>query len=328
MLSGVTDLMAKKDVAIGDLLQLMEPVKNKESEVDACSDRVEAVQTQLDVSVAALRRHIDALKEIAVKQPEETSTNEAAAAGPEKAATSQSRPVDSEHQVTSIRAPSGAGDAGDRQMDKADRDEVADLRASLQSATRREKERVEALQSQLELARHELSECRSSRRLEQSALVTVEAQAMQLRTALACAEEDMKALRDALDQELLRGHRLQSRLMELDHTLHTNSLQEVRQQRESAPDRSNDPSRGSAPKRSSSGIDTSSNFPLKDIAFDDYMSGRFGEAPGKITLSLSLSLSLPFSLPPSIHPLPPLPSSLSLSLSPLSLFSHYLLSNQ
>jgi len=106
LLSGVTDLMAKKDVAMGDLLQLMEPgnLKNKESdkesevEVEACSDRVEALQTQLDASVAALRRHMDALKKIAVKQPEEISTNEAAAAGPMNASTAE------EHAATAATA--------------------------------------------------------------------------------------------------------------------------------------------------------------------------------------------------------------------------------
>jgi hypothetical protein len=109
LLSAVTDLMAKKDVAMGDLLQLMEPgnLKNKESassEVDACSDRVEALQTQLDASVAALRRHIDALKEIAVKLPEEISTNEAAAAGPMNASTAEEHAATAkEHPATDIK---------------------------------------------------------------------------------------------------------------------------------------------------------------------------------------------------------------------------------
>ena len=153
-----------------------------------------------------------------------------------------------------------------RSLDRGDRDEIADLRASLQSVTMREKERLEALQSQLEAARHELSECRSGRRIEQSNLVAAESQATQLRTALACAEEDMKALRDALDQELLRGHRLQSRLMELDHTLHSHSL---RGQFEDDPK-----SRAhAAPGKSRAGADSTAAAPsLEDVAFDDYLS--------------------------------------------------------
>jgi len=261
LLSVMDEMLAKKDVAMGDLLQLMVPETGKEGEVDACSDAVEALQTDLDKSVSALRQHLGKLKDLVAALPDENALKAEAIAAAEKAA-AQHRPMEAEHKITATRTGSGAG--ADPPMDRGDRDEVASLRASLQSATMREKERVEALQAQLEIARHELSDSRSRRRLEQSSLVTAESQATQLRTALACAEEDMKALRDALDQELLRGHRLQSRLMDLDHTLHTHSL------RENAAERSAAPSRGSAPNRGNGG---GHGPPLEGVAFDDYMSG-------------------------------------------------------
>jgi hypothetical protein len=44
LLSAVVEQLAKRDVAMGDLLQLMEPIKGKEDAVDACSDSVEAIQ--------------------------------------------------------------------------------------------------------------------------------------------------------------------------------------------------------------------------------------------------------------------------------------------
>ena len=267
LLTAVTELMAKKDVAMGDLLQSMEPVKGQEGKVDESSDAVEALQTDLDKQVKALRAQIETLKSQAAALPDEG----AAAAG---RAAAQPKPAEAEHQVTATRTASAAAAAaaappvagGDSQLDRGDRDEIADLRASLQSVTMREKERLEALQSQLEAARHELSECRSGRRIEQSNLVAAESQATQLRTALACAEEDMKALRDALDQELLRGHRLQSRLMELDHTLHSHSL---RGQFEDDPK-----SRAhAAPGKSRAGADSTAAAPsLEDVAFDDYLS--------------------------------------------------------
>ena len=262
LLSVMDDMLAKKDVAMGDLLQLMVPETGKEGEVDACSDAVEALQTDLDKSVSALRQHLGKLKDLVAALPDESALKAEAIAAAEKAA-EQHRPMEAEHKITATRTGSGAG--ADPPMDRGDRDEVASLRASLHSATMREKERVEALQAQLEIARHELSDSRSGRRLEQSSLVTAESQATQLRTALACAEEDMKALRDALDQELLRGHRLQSRLMDLDHTLHTHSL------RENAVERSAAPSRGSVPNRGNGGGHVP---PLEGVAFDDYMSGR------------------------------------------------------
>ena len=58
------------------------------------------------------------------------------------------------------RAASGAAmvSGGDHQLDRRERDEIADLRAKLQSVTMREKERLKALQSQLEAARHELKQ--------------------------------------------------------------------------------------------------------------------------------------------------------------------------
>ena len=43
LLTRVTELLAKKDVAMGDLLQLMEPVTGQEEKVDACSDGIEAM---------------------------------------------------------------------------------------------------------------------------------------------------------------------------------------------------------------------------------------------------------------------------------------------
>jgi hypothetical protein len=210
-------------------------------------------QAELDARVANLRRHLDALKV-------------AEAAPAPDPAPAPALAVESEHQITATRATSSGVGGGSEQMGKGDRDEIADLRATLRSVTMREKERVEALQAQLEMARHELSESRSGRRIEQSALVTAESQATQLRAALACAEEDMKALRDALDQELLRGHRLQSRLMELDNTLHAHSLREKR-------DRPQAPSRSSA-----SG--SSRAPPAEDVSFDDYMSSRRREIEG------------------------------------------------
>ena len=44
LLSAVVEQLAKRDVAMGDLLQLMEPTKGKEDAVEACSDVVEAIQ--------------------------------------------------------------------------------------------------------------------------------------------------------------------------------------------------------------------------------------------------------------------------------------------
>jgi hypothetical protein len=46
LLSAVVEQLAKKDVAMGDLLQLMEPAKGKDAEVDACSDSIEAIQVR------------------------------------------------------------------------------------------------------------------------------------------------------------------------------------------------------------------------------------------------------------------------------------------
>jgi hypothetical protein len=259
LLSRVTELLAKKDVAMGDLLQLMEPVKGQEEKVDACSDGVEALQTDLDKQLKALRERLDAMTSLAAALPAE----DAVAAGRSAA---QPKQAEAEHKITATRT-SLATPGGEKPLERTERDEIADLRAKLQSVTMREKERLEALQSQLEAARHELSECRSGRRIEQSNLVAAESQATQLRTALACAEEDMKALRDALDQELLRGHRLQSRLMELDHTLHSQSLREPF---EGAP--KNNKAHGAAGLARTGSGSTAVAPSLEDVAFDDYLS--------------------------------------------------------
>jgi hypothetical protein len=262
LLSRVTELLAKKDVAMGDLLQLMEPVKGQDEKVDECSDGIEAMQTDLDKQFKALRERLDAMTSLAAALPAE---------GAEAAGRSAAQPkqAEAEHKITATRTASGAAQApgGDNQLDRRERDEIADLRAKLQSVTMREKERLEALQSQLEAARHELSECRSGRRIEQSNLVAAESQATQLRTALACAEEDMKALRDALDQELLRGHRLQSRLMELDHKLQSQSLREPF---EGAP--KNNKAHGTAGMSRTGSGSTAVAPSLEDVAFDDYLS--------------------------------------------------------
>jgi len=77
----------------------------------------------------------------------------------------------------------------------------------------------------------------------------------------------MKALRDALDQELLRGHRLQSRLMELDHTLHSQSLREPF---EGAP--KNNKAHGAAGLARTGSGSTAVAPSLEDVAFDDYLS--------------------------------------------------------
>ena len=236
LLSVVTEIMAKKDVAMGDLLQLMDPSAGKGDAVESCSDAVEALQTQLDESVTALRQRLNALKELSAALPTDQSPGL----------------VEKEHEITATRAGGGQASSAEA-LGRGDRDAVEDLQRSLQSATMREKERVEGLQAQLELARHELSECRNGRRLEQSALVTAESQATQLRTALACAEEDMKALREALDQELLRGHRLQSRLLEIQNTGASYSRSSA------APSRANE-----------------STLPpdVDGVAFDEYMARR------------------------------------------------------
>ena len=143
LLTAVTELMAKKDVAMGDLLQSMEPVKGQEGKVDESSDAVEALQTDLDKQVKALRAQIETLKSQAAALPDEG----AAAAG---RAAAQPKPAEAEHQVTATRTASAAAAAaaappvagGDSQLDRGDRDEIADLRASLQSVTMREKERL------------------------------------------------------------------------------------------------------------------------------------------------------------------------------------------
>lgn len=109
----------------------------------------------------------------------------------------------------SAALPSGVGTGGSSR-------ETEELRASIISVTKREKDRVEGLQAQLEMLRQELRECRKQRGMDQSHIAALESQSSQFKAALACAEDDLEALRTTLDKELGRSHVMQGRISQLE----------------------------------------------------------------------------------------------------------------
>jgi chromosome segregation ATPase len=180
---------------LGDLLGMMVPSDGKEGEVDQESDAVNEVSTKLDATIEQLVKDAKDLR-VQIEMLEETPSTLKASDGP-------ARRPSKEEGLTQDEVYA----------------EVDNLRSNLSEVTIREKERVEGLSVQLEMARQELADTRNQRRLEQASLAAAESQSSQLRAALTCAEDDIKSLRLTLDNELVRSQRLQSQLTELGDEL-------------------------------------------------------------------------------------------------------------
>eukprot|EP00961_Rhodomonas_salina_P139135 1872145-Rhodomonas_salina.3 len=209
MAKDLSVLLKKMEGKMADLLQLMEPMDGKADEVDSESDVFMAVQTDIEKLVGGL---MDAMKKI----NSDLSQEAVASAKAEKrgdGAGNVSFGGEAMHEAREERI------ANRPAQDQPQGGDVEELKRNLTAVTQREKERVEGLQSQIELVRQELADSRSQRRLEQASLAASESQASQLRAALTCAEDDLKSLRDALDQELVRSHRLQSEISDLEEEL-------------------------------------------------------------------------------------------------------------
>ncbi|EKX31629.1 hypothetical protein GUITHDRAFT_149187 [Guillardia theta CCMP2712] len=182
---------------MGSVLVCMQPIQSKSSEVDKASDLVE----ELFKSISEV---MGRMKELAQSQ----GAGEVA----HRKTTDEGVEDEAEHAVMNERVPGSEGTRRERK----ELDTVEALQDKLAEVTQRERERVEDLQKQVDTLRKELSDSRKEKQADGVSLTSSQSQVMQLRAALSCAEDDIAALRDALDSELEHSNRLQMKLLELE----------------------------------------------------------------------------------------------------------------